>query len=88
MANEVPIPPQALSDPDAFEVFRVWYAQGSMFMGLGRAFDDPALWGVILAGVAQQAASYYDDPALPQKSALLAIKQMFDDECAAALAKK
>ncbi|WP_423067726.1 DUF5076 domain-containing protein [Devosia sp. CN2-171] len=81
MADEVPIPEQALSDPAAFEVFRVWFAHNSMFMGLGRRFDDPALWGVILAQVAKEAAKLYaNDLGMSQVSALLAMKQQFDEE--------
>jgi hypothetical protein len=78
MADEVPIPPEALADPKAFEVFRVWYAQNSMYMGLNKRADDPELWGVILAAAAQQGATFCGDN--EPSDALRIIQTMFNAE--------
>ena len=80
MANEVPIPPLALSDPNSFEVFRVWFANRSMYMGLGRAFDTADMWGVVLAAAAKQASIYYGNNQKQAADALRSIQIMFNDE--------
>jgi len=55
-----------------------------MFMGLGRRFDEPALWGLILAQVAKEASRLYaNEPGTSQVKALMEMKQQFDEEWAA-----
>jgi Domain of unknown function (DUF5076) len=34
MADELPIPQEALTDPDSFELIRVWAANGEQFVTL------------------------------------------------------
>ena len=52
------IPPAARSE-GGIEVLRAAVVGQNLAMSLRRAFDDPALWGALLATVARQAAQIY-----------------------------
>ncbi len=55
--SELPTPPNLGTDPDATELVRVWIINQEMACSLyPGAFDDPALWGVVLADVARYVA--------------------------------
>ncbi len=50
-------PFSALSDPDAFEIIRLWAAHGEQHVTLkGGLWEDPAAWGIVLADLARHAA--------------------------------
>jgi hypothetical protein len=58
-------PPRALPAPqfranaDAHEVLRAWVADGGLTVSLRRSFDDPAVWGLLLADVARHVSRIY-----------------------------
>ncbi len=50
--HELPTPPDAVQDPDATEVLRVWVVGESLQCSLrSDTFSDPAVWGLLLADV-------------------------------------
>ncbi len=52
--SELPTPPDLASDPDATELLRVWIVNQEMECSLyPGAFDDPAVWGSVLAELAR-----------------------------------
>lgn len=58
--KELPVPPQAIADPQAVEMLRVWAAQGQQCVSLvGTTFDDPAIWGIFLADLVRHIARAY-----------------------------
>jgi hypothetical protein len=56
--NELPPPPQAFST-EAQEVLRAWIVDGGLHVSMMKSFDDPMVWGVLLADVARHAARIY-----------------------------
>lgn len=55
--SELPTPPNLSKDPDATELLRVWIINQEMECSLyPGAFDDPKVWGVILADLARNVA--------------------------------
>ncbi len=56
--NELPPPPQAFS-AEAQEVLRAWVVDGGLHVSMMKSFDDPMVWGVLLADVARHAARIY-----------------------------
>ncbi len=58
--NELLIPPAALNDPNATELIRVWAAGGRQHVSLAAgAWEDPAVWGIVLADLVRHAAEAY-----------------------------
>lgn len=54
LVSELPTPPNLGSDPDATELLRVWIINEELECSLyPGAFDEPALWGAILAELAR-----------------------------------
>jgi hypothetical protein len=55
--NELPIPPDQDSDPEATEVLRVWIVNQQLECSLlTGAFEDPETWGTLLADVIRNVA--------------------------------
>jgi hypothetical protein len=58
-------PPDALPAPqfapgaDAHEVLRAWVADGGLTVSVRRSFDDPSVWGILLADVARHVSRIY-----------------------------
>jgi hypothetical protein len=58
--HELKLPSEALNDPDALELLRVWLrrdAQGFAFRT--EVWGDPALWGLLLVDLARHIAYSY-----------------------------
>jgi hypothetical protein len=81
LAKEQPIPPDAEANPDAVEVLRAFVVDGGLSISFVRAFDDPAMWGMMLVDIARHAARAYEkEGAMSESEALSAITDMFDAE--------
>lgn len=60
MASELPIPAEALDDPDSFEIIRVWAANGEQFVTLEAGFDGgPENFGYMIADLIRHGARLY-----------------------------
>jgi len=58
--SQLGIPPAAMRDHKAFEVLRVWVAEGGQHVSLRTAvWDDPAAWGILLADLARHIVNAY-----------------------------
>jgi hypothetical protein len=81
LAKEQPIPPDAVTNPEAVEVLRAFVVDGGLSISFVRAFDDPSMWGMMLVDIARHAARAYDkEGAMSEAEALAAIVDMFDSE--------
>lgn len=52
-------PPPDVREQGGVEVLRVFVVERSLSVALQRAFDDPGVWGMLLADVARQVARIY-----------------------------
>ena len=61
MKNELLIPPEAETDPNAIEVIRVWVAKGGQHVSINPlVWKDPQAWGIVLADLAGHVANAYE----------------------------
>ena len=81
LLNELAPPPSA-HDSRSQEILRTWVTgDGGLEVGLISAFDDPGLWGLMLADIARHAARAYEqDGRMSYDEALAEIKDMFEAE--------
>ncbi len=81
--KEQPIPPDAAEREDAVEVLRAFVLDGGLSISFTRAFEDPAMWGMMLVDIARQAARAYDkEGVMGEAEALQRITEMFEAEIA------
>ena len=81
MAKEQPIPPDALANEDSVEVLRAFVVDGGLSISFIRAFDDPAMWGMLLVDIARHAARVFEkEGVMTQDDALSQIAEMFEAE--------
>jgi hypothetical protein len=79
--KEQPIPPDALANDKAVEVLRAFVVDGGLSISFTRAFDDPAMWGMMLVDIARHAARVYaKEGAMSEAEAMRRITEMFDAE--------
>jgi hypothetical protein len=79
--KEQPIPPDALSNDRAVEVLRAFVVDGGLSISFVRAFDDPAMWGMMLVDIARHAARVYEkEGVMTADDALSQISEMFETE--------
>lgn len=58
--NELPIPPETDSDPEAFELLRVWAANNQIHVTLESGFGESAKdFGVLISDLMQHGARLY-----------------------------
>ena len=57
--NALGIPPGAQLDRSAAEILRAWSAGGGLQVSLKPSFENPAIWGLLLADLARHAARAY-----------------------------
>jgi hypothetical protein len=83
-AKELLIPAAALEDPEVFEVLRVWVAKQGQHVSLDPGiWDDPFVWGMVLADLAGHIANAYEQMAgLDRADVLKRIKAGLDAELA------
>jgi hypothetical protein len=73
-------PPLAL-EKGGTEVLRVAIVEGGLHVSLQRAFDEPEVWGVLLADIARHAARVFaTEQRISEDDALAGIRAMFDAE--------
>ena len=78
---EIPIPPVAAQTPDSREVARVWIADGGCHVTLWSAFENPGMWGMLIADLARHAArSSASDKICTEEEALRLIVEYFNRE--------
>jgi len=80
--RELPVPPAAKTDPNAFEMARIWAAHNSQHVTLNiNAEHDPAGWGLLLVDLAKHVANiYHQEQGHPVEKVLARIRQGFDAE--------
>jgi hypothetical protein len=79
--TEQPIPPDALTRDDAVEVLRAFVVDGGLSISFTRAFDDPAMWGMMLVDIARHAARVYEkEGAMSEAEAMARIVELFEAE--------
>jgi hypothetical protein len=75
--KELPVPSAAAASPEATEVFRAWIVDRGLQVSLQRGFDDPRMWGILLADVARHAARIYGrETASTEADALAQIRSL------------
>ena len=79
--KEQPVPPDVQGREDAVEVLRAFVVDGGLSIAFMRAFDDPAMWGMLLVDIARHAArSFEREGVMSADEALKAIRDMFEAE--------
>lgn len=80
--DELRIPDDALSDPAAREILRVWISRGGQgFTFRPDALSDPAAWGLLFVDLARQIAQGYSQEQGSDPAAVLSrIKEGLDAE--------
>jgi hypothetical protein len=54
------VPPGASRDPAAMELVRIWVSREAPYFAIaGSQWDDPAVWGLLLADLARHVANVY-----------------------------
>lgn len=75
--HELSAPPD-VREEGGVEVLRVFVVEQALSISLQRAFDDPAMWGMLFADVARQVAMIYGREAgVGESEALDAIREAF-----------
>jgi hypothetical protein len=78
--GELAVPFAAHEAETATEVLRAWIVDNGLHVSLQRGFDDPAVWGVLLADAARHVARIFEtEGGGTQAEALTKIKAMLDD---------
>lgn len=78
-------PPQAVESSSAFELVRVWVADGGQHVSVATGvWEDPAAWGIMLVDLARHIANAYAETKGVRQAAILErIKEGFDAEWSA-----
>ena len=81
--REQPLPPDVIGRDDATEVLRTFVVDGVLSIAFARAFEEPDMWGLLLADVARHASrAYARESAYSEDEALGRIIDMFEAEIA------
>jgi hypothetical protein len=81
--KEQPLPPDVAGRDDATEVLRAFVVDGGLSIAFARAFEEPAMWGLLLVDIARHAArAYARESAYSEDEALNRIVEMFEAEIA------
>jgi hypothetical protein len=80
VVDPLPVPPAALEE-GGVEVLRAFIVERRLEVSLRRAFEEPELWGMLIADVARHAARIFaTENGLSEDEALQKIRAMFDAE--------
>ena len=75
------VPAGVSSDPEAFEIARVWVAHRAQHVSLKHdVWPDPAAWGILLADLARHVATAYAQAGRDLHEACLRIREGFEAE--------
>ncbi len=78
--DPLPLPPAA-QEQGGIEVLRALIVEGKLEVALRRAFEEPDIWGMLIADVARHAARVFaTETDLSEDEALEKIRAMFDAE--------
>ena len=81
--KEQPVPPDAAGNDNAVEVLRAFVVDGGLSISFQRAFEDPAMWGMLLVDIARHAARVYEKEGVcTEEEAIESITGMFEAELA------
>lgn len=82
MKYELEVPPKVVSAERAYELVRIWAADGAQHVSIAtEIWEDPAAWGIALADLARHLANAYQlSRDLPKEQALARIREGFDTE--------
>jgi hypothetical protein len=74
-------PPPAAQEQGGFEVLRAAIVEGSLHVSLRRAFDDPQVWGVLLADITRHVGRVYArETAMREEQVVEKVWAMFEAE--------
>jgi hypothetical protein len=74
------VPPPAL-ELGGFEVLRAAIAEGNLHVSLRRAFDEPEVWGILLADVARHIGRIYAlEASMREDEVVEKVRAMFEAE--------
>src|SRR3974377_2150683 len=81
--REQPLPPDVIGRDDATEVLRAFVVDGGLSIAFTPAFEEPDMWGLLLADIARHAArAYARESACSEEEAMARILDMFEAEVA------
>jgi hypothetical protein len=73
-------PPPAL-ELGGYEVLRAAVAEGNLHVSLRRAFDEPEVWGILLADVARHVGRIYaQETSMREETVVEKVRAMFEAE--------
>jgi len=79
--RELAPPPIAVAQPKSVEILRVWAVpDGPQQVTLITQWDDPGMWGLMLADIARHVAEAYARRGVDRERALARVKELFDAE--------
>lgn len=79
--SELAPPNGAVAQPGSQEILRAWIVDGGLQVTMIPAFEDPEVWGVLLADLARHAArAFAAEKTCGEEEALTRIRDMFDAE--------
>jgi hypothetical protein len=80
--DQLPVPDEAVGDPQSFEILRVWIANEGQHVSLRSCvWDDPFAYGILLADLARHVANaYHQGRGLEPEIALRRIREGLDAE--------
>ncbi len=74
------VPPPAL-ELGGYEVLRAAIAEGNLHVSLRRAFDEPEMWGVLLADIARHIGRIYAlEASMREEDVVEKVRAMFEAE--------
>src|SRR5579872_5063009 len=80
VTKTIPAPPMA-AEKGGVEVLRAFIVEGRLEVSLRRAFEEPDVWGVMIADVARHAARIFaKETRMSEDQALEKIRAMFNAE--------
>ena len=80
--NQLPIPPDAISDAESAEIVRAWIVNGGLQCSLKIGiWEDVRCWGILLADIAKYVADAREkEGGFDRHETIDLIKAMFNDE--------